>query len=258
MARHRALQMFGRSGNPALKSKAFAERSSDFSTSEVMTLSGTVNKTGLYLLLCFMTAAWTWNQFYSSGDPSSVMGYLIFGTVGGLIAALVTIFKPTSAPISAPIYALLEGFAIGGISAMFESMYPGIVIQAVGLTFFTLASLLMAYKTGIIKPTENFRLMIFAATSGIMLLYLLSFIMSFFGSGIGFIHSNGPMGIIFSLVVVAIAALNLVLDFDFIEQASEQGAPKYLEAYGAFSLLVTLIWLYLEILRLLSKIYSRN
>jgi uncharacterized YccA/Bax inhibitor family protein len=141
---------------------------------------------------------------------------------------------------------------------MFESTYPGIVIQAVGLTFFTLASLLMAYKTGIIKPTENFRLMIFAATSGIFLLYLVSFIMSFFGSGIGFIHSNGPMGIIFSLVVVAIAALNLVLDFDFIEQASESGAPKYLEAYGAFSLLVTLIWLYLEILRLLSKIYSRN
>ena len=258
MARHRALQMFGRSGNPAFRSKAFTQRSSDFSTSEVMTLSGTVNKTGLYLLLCFMTATWTWNQFYASGEPSSIMPYLTFGLIGGLIAALVTIFKPTAAPISAPIYALLEGFAIGGISAVVEASYEGIVIQAVGLTFFTLASLLMAYKTGLIKPTENFRLMLFAATGGVALLYLINFIMMFFGSSIGFIHSNGLLGIGFSLVVVAIAALNLVLDFDFIEQAAEQGAPKYLEAYGAFSLLVTLIWLYLEILRLLTKLYSRN
>ena len=258
MARHRALQMFGRSGNPAFRSKAFTQRSSDFSTSEVMTLSGTVNKTGFYLFLCFMTAAWTWNQFYASGEPASIMPYLTFGVIGGLIAALVTIFKPTAAPISAPIYALLEGFAIGGISAVVEASYEGIVIQAVGLTFFTLASLLMAYKTGLIKPTENFRLMLFAATGGVALLYLINFIMMFFGASIGFIHSNGLLGIGFSLAVVAIAALNLVLDFDFIEQAAEQGAPKYLEAYGAFSLLVTLIWLYLEILRLLTKLYSRN
>ena len=174
------------------------------------------------------------------------------------MSSLVTIFKPTAAPISAPIYALLEGFAIGGISAVVEASYEGIVIQAVGLTFFTLASLLMAYKTGLIKPTENFRLMLFAATGGVALLYLINFIMMFFGASIGFIHSNGLVGIGFSLVVVAIAALNLVLDFDFIEQAAEQGAPKYLEAYGAFSLLVTLIWLYLEILRLLTKLYSRN
>ena len=255
MARHRALQMFGRSGNPAFRSKAFTERSSDFSTSEVMTLSGTVNKTGFYLLLCFMTASWTWNQLYSGAD---VGVYLWGGLGGGFIAALVTIFKPTLAPYSAPIYALLEGFMIGGISAIFESMYPGIVIQAVGLTFGTLAALLMAYKTGLIKPTENFRLMLFAATGGIALLYLVNFIMMFFGSSIGFIHSNGLFGILFSLGVVAIAALNLVLDFDFIEEASEHGAPKYLEAYGAFSLLVTLIWLYLEILRLLAKLQSRN
>ena len=183
---------------------------------------------------------------------------MIFGLVGGLIAAMITIFNPTKANITAPIYALLQGLAVGGISAMYESSFDGIVIQAVALTFGTLAALLLAYKSGLIKPTENFRLMLFAATGGIFVLYLVSFIMSFFGGGIGFIHSNSLMGIGFSLVVVAIAALNLVLDFDFIEQAAEQGAPKYLEAYGAFSLMVTLIWLYLEILRLLAKIYSRD
>jgi uncharacterized YccA/Bax inhibitor family protein len=258
MARHRALEMFGKSGNPAFKSKAFSHRSSDFSTDQVMTLSGTVNKTGFYLLLLTLSAAYTWNIFFNSGDPSSVTGLMIFGLVGGLIAAMVTIFKPTVANISAPIYALLQGLAIGGISAMFESSYEGIVIQAVTLTFGTLAALLLAYKSGLIKPTENFRLMLFAATGGIFVLYMLNFVMSFFGASIGFIHSNGIMGIGFSLVVVAIAALNLVLDFDFIEQAAEQGAPKYLEAYGAFSLMVTLVWLYLEILRLLAKLNSRN
>jgi uncharacterized YccA/Bax inhibitor family protein len=258
MARHRALEMFGKSGNPAFKSKAFSHRSSDFSTDQVMTLSGTVNKTGFYLLLLTLSAAYTWNIFFNSGDPSSVTGLMIFGLVGGLIAAMVTIFKPTVANISAPIYALLQGLAIGGISAMFESSYEGIVIQAVTLTFGTLAALVLAYKSGLIKPTENFRLMLFAATGGIFVLYMLNFVMSFFGASIGFIHSNGIMGIGFSLVVVAIAALNLVLDFDFIEQAAEQGAPKYLEAYGAFSLMVTLVWLYLEILRLLAKLNSRN
>ena len=255
MARHRALQMFGRSGNPAFRSKAFTERSSDFSTSEVMTLSGTVNKTGFYLLLCFMTAAWTWNQLYTGADVGI---YLWGGLGGGFIAALVTIFKPTLAPYSAPIYALLEGFMIGGISAIFESMYPGIVIQAVGLTFGTLAALLMAYKTGLIKPTENFRLMIVSATAGIALLYIVNIAMMVFGSGegIGFIHSSGTFGIIFSLAVVAIAALNLVLDFDFIEQGSENGLPKHMEWFGAFSLMVTLVWLYLEILRLIAKLRS--
>ena len=140
---------------------------------------------------------------------------------------------------------------------MLEMQYPGIAIQAIGLTFGTLASLLFFYKSGLIKPTENFRLMIFSATFGIMILYLVSFVMSFFGSGIGFIHSNGIFGIGFSLFVVCIAALNLVLDFDFIEQGAENSLPKYMEWYGAFSLMVTLIWLYLEILRLLAKLRSR-
>ena len=256
MARHRALEMFGRSGNPAFRSKAFTHRSSDFSTNEVMTLSGAVNKTGFYLLLCTLTAALNWNLLYS--NPGLASGLLYFGLIGGFITAMVTIFKPTAANISAPIYAALQGLALGAVSAMYESAFDGIVIQALALTFGTLAALLLAYKSGLIKPTENFRLMLFAATGGVLILYLVSFIMSFFGGPIGFIHSNSLMGIGFSLVVVAIAALNLVLDFDFIEQAAEQGAPKYLEAYGAFSLMVTLIWLYLEILRLLAKIYSRD
>ena len=256
MARHRALEMFGRSGNPAFRSKAFTHRSSDFSTNEVMTLSGAVNKTGLYLLLCVLSAAFNWNLLYS--NPSLANGLLWFGVFGGLVAAIVTIWKPTTANISAPIYAVLQGLALGAVSGMYEYLYDGIVMQALALTFGTLAALLLAYKSGLIKPTENFRLMLFAATGGVFILYLVSFIMSFFGGPIGFIHSNSLMGIGFSLVVVAIAALNLVLDFDFIEQASESGAPKYLEAYGAFSLMVTLIWLYLEILRLLSKIYSRD
>ena len=256
MARHRALEMFGRSGNPAFRSKAFTHRSSDFSTNEVMTLSGAVNKTGLYLLLCVLSAALNWNLLYS--NPSFASGLLWFGVFGGLVAAIVTILKPTTANISAPIYAVLQGLALGAVSGMYEYLYDGIVMQALALTFGTLAALLLAYKSGLIKPTENFRLMLFAATGGVFILYLVSFIMSFFGGPIGFIHSNSLMGIGFSLVVVAIAALNLVLDFDFIEQASESGAPKYLEAYGAFSLMVTLIWLYLEILRLLAKIYSRD
>lgn len=181
----------------------------------------------------------------------------MLGLLGGFIMAMVTVFKRQWAGLTAPAYALLQGLALGGISAMFEMQYPGIVIQAVGLTFGTLALLLLAYKTWFIKPTENFRLMIFAATGGIAVLYLVSFVMGFFGAGIGFIHSNGLFGIGFNLFVVAIAALNLVLDFDFIEAGAEQGAPKYMEWYGAFSLMVTLVWLYLEILRLLAKLRSR-
>jgi uncharacterized YccA/Bax inhibitor family protein len=174
-----------------------------------------------------------------------------------MIFGLITIFKKNWAMYTAPIYAILQGLFLGGISAIFENQYPGIVIQATGLTFGTLASLLVLYKTGVIKPTENFRLMVVSATMGIALLYVVSFIMSMFGSGIGFIHDNGIFGIGFSLFVVGIAALNLVLDFDFIEQGSENNAPKYMEWFGAFALMVTLIWLYLEMLRLLAKLRSR-
>ncbi|MBH18231.1 MAG: hypothetical protein CMD91_01560 [Gammaproteobacteria bacterium] len=256
MSRHNALRMFGRSGNPALSDATF--RKEGAAIGKVMTLQGTVNKTGILLALLVICAFYTWNIFFQTGNPAAVMPLALGGAIGGLIFALITIFKKTWAGITAPIYAGLEGLFLGGISAIFEAQYPGIVIQATGLTLGTLASLLLLYKMGIIKPTENFRLMIVSATMGIGILYLISFVMNMFGStGIGFIHSNGLFGIGFSLFVVAIAALNLVLDFDFIEQGAEQGAPKYMEWFGAFALMVTLIWLYLEMLRLLAKLRSR-
>ena len=256
MSKHNALQMFGRSGNPALNDNTF--RNEGRVIGQTMTLQGTVNKTGLLLSILVLTAMYTWNLFFQTGNPAAVMPIATGGAIGGLILALVTIFKKTWSPITAPIYAALEGLFLGGISAIFEYQYPGIVIQTTGLTLGTLASLLILYKLGIIQPTENFRLMIVSATMGIAVLYFISMIMNMFGStGIGFIHSNGLFGIGFSLFVVAIAALNLVLDFDFIEQGAEMGAPKYMEWFGAFTLMVTLIWLYLEMLRLLAKLRSR-
>jgi len=259
MANRTALQTFGRSGNPMFRSNAFQPDATfdETDSTQRMTLAGAINKTGILLVLCLVSAGYVWNQFFQSSEPAAVNGLMMLGLLGGLAMAMVTIFKRQWAGLTAPAYALLQGLALGGISAMFELQYPGIVIQAVGLTFGTLAVLLLAYKTGLIKPTENFRLMIVAATGGIALLYLVSFVMGFFGSSVGFIHSNGLFGIGFSLFVVAIAALNLVLDFDFIEAGAEQGAPKHMEWYGAFSLMVTLVWLYLEILRLLAKLRSR-
>jgi len=259
MANRTALQTFGRSGNPMFRSNAFQPDATfdETDSTQRMTLAGAINKTGILLVLCLVSAGYVWNQFFQSSEPPAVNGLMMLGLLGGLAMAIVTIFKRQWAGLTAPAYALLQGLALGGISAMFELQYPGIVIQAVGLTFGTLAVLLLAYKTGLIKPTENFRLMIVAATGGIALLYLVSFVMGFFGSSVGFIHSNGLFGIGFSLFVVAIAALNLVLDFDFIEAGAEQGAPKHMEWYGAFSLMVTLVWLYLEILRLLAKLRSR-
>ena len=259
MANRTALQTFGRSGNPMFRSNAFQPDATfdETDSTQRMTLAGAINKTGILLVLCLVSAGYVWNRFFQSSEPAAVNGLMMLGLLGGLAMAMVTIFKRQWAGLTAPAYALLQGLALGGISAMFELQYPGIVIQAVGLTFGTLAVLLVAYKTGLIKPTENFRLMIVAATGGIALLYLVSFVMGFFGSSVGFIHSNGLFGIGFSLFVVAIAALNLVLDFDFIEAGAEQGAPKYMEWYGAFSLMVTLVWLYLEILRLLAKLRSR-
>ena len=246
MSKHSALNTFGRSGNPAF-TRNF-DNTGAVPQSERMTLDGAVNKTAILLSLCFGGAFIGWNM------PALAMPSLIIGT----ILAFVTIFRnPAKAGTTAPFYAGFEGIALGGITVFAEAQYPGIGIQAIGLTFGILASLLFCYKSGIIKPTENFRLMIFSATMGIALLYLVSFIMSFFGSGIGFIHSNGMFGIGFSLFVVGIAALNLVLDFDFIEEGAEQGLPKYMEWYGAFSLMVTLVWLYIEILRLLMKLRSR-
>jgi uncharacterized YccA/Bax inhibitor family protein len=169
-----------------------------------------------------------------------------------------TAFKHHLAKYTVPAYALLQGLALGGISKYFEMRYPGIVNQAVMLTFGTLGALLLAYRSGLIKATENFKLGVVAATGGIFFVYLISWILGMFGVGVPMIHGNSNMSILFSIGVVIIAALNLVLDFDFIEEAAENGAPKYMEWYGAFGLLVTLVWLYLEILRLLAKLASRR
>ncbi|OAD20239.1 membrane protein containing DUF1112 [Candidatus Thiomargarita nelsonii] len=239
-----------RTGNPALSAKTFEGLPE---SSDRMTINGAVNKTAMLLALLLITSAWAWDLFYTTQDINAVLPYLWIGTIGGFIVALVTIFKKTWSPITSPIYALLEGLAIGGISAIFEAAYPGIVIQAVSLTFGTLLVLLLAYKSGLIKVTENFKLGIVAATGAICLIYILDLVLRFIGLSIPFIHEGGFFGIAFSLFVVAIAAFNLVLDFDFIVQGAENGAPKYMEWYSAFGLLVTLVWLYLEILRLLAK-----
>ncbi len=241
-----------RSGNPVLKEETFSQALPGAGT---MTLQGAVNKTVILLALVVIGAAWTWNLYFQQG-PQAVQPWMMGGLIGGLIVALVCAFKAPWSPFLAPLYAGLEGLAIGGISAIFEAQFPGIVIQAVGLTFGTLFALLLVYKSGMIKVTQNFRLGIMAATGGILLLYLASFIGGFFGWQMPYIHGSGPIGIGFSLVVVTIAALNLVLDFDFIERG-DGNAPKYMEWYAAFGLIVTLVWLYLEMLRLLSKLRSR-
>ena len=240
-----------RSGNPVLNAKVFENLGT---SKEVMTLEGTVNKTALLLLIVVIAASWTWERTLNAANPAEITPYILVGAVGAFIVGLITIFVKRYAGYTAPAYAVLEGLALGAISALFEMKYPGIVLQAVGLTFGTLLSMLGAYKSGLIKPTENFKLGVVAATGGIALLYVIDLGLSFFlGKPIAFIHEGGPVGIIFSVFVVIIAALNLVLDFDFIETGVENGSPKYMEWYGAFGLMVTLIWLYLEILRLLAK-----
>jgi len=238
-----------RSGNPVLTKETFNTLSS---SSGQMTIEGTVNKTALSLFLLIGTGYLTFKAI----SPA-----IIFTCgIGGFIVAIVTVFKKNWAPITVPIYAILEGALLGGVSFIYNSLYDGIVTNAIFLTVGILLALLTAYRSGIIKPTENFKLGIFAATGGIALVYFVNFIMGFFGSSMGImqIDNASPLSIGFSIVVVIIAALNLVLDFDFIEEGAEKGAPKYMEWYGAFGLLVTLIWLYLEILRLLAKLNSRR
>jgi uncharacterized YccA/Bax inhibitor family protein len=242
-----------RTGNPVLTADTF--RNGIYEVGETMTINGTVNKTAITLLITVCTAFYVWSRFFA-GAPVGL--YMIAGALGGFIVALITVFKKTAAPITTPIYGALEGLFLGGLSATFEAKYPGIVLNAVGLTFGTLAALLMAYKSRLIKVTQNFRLGLVAATGAICLLYLVNIVMGFWGASIGFIHEGGLLGIMFSLFVVGVAALNLVLDFDFIEQGAAQGAPKYMEWYGAFGIVVTLVWLYIEILRLLSKLQSRK
>jgi uncharacterized YccA/Bax inhibitor family protein len=243
-----------RSNNPVLKESAFAGQAI---TGDVMTIQGTVNKTGLLLFFVVVAAAWTWGLSHSE-KPEAAYPWMIGGALGGFVVALVTIFKKNWSPISAPIYALLEGLLLGGISAFFDRSYPGIAMQAISLTFGVMFVMLLAYKFGIIRATRGFKLGVIAATGGIALVYLANMVMSvFFHTPMSFLYSASPLGIGVSLLVVIVAALNLIIDFDMIETAARMGAPKYMEWYGAFGLMVTLIWLYLEILRLLSKVRRR-
>ncbi|MBS4168042.1 Bax inhibitor-1/YccA family protein [Parachlamydia sp. AcF125] len=245
-----------RSSNPALLGNTFqSERY--YSLEEKMTVSGVVNKTAILLSCVLLTAGWTWIKFYQTGNVQVIYPWMMAGVVGGLILAVVTAFKKEWAPVTSIGYALLEGLFIGGISSVFEKQFPGVVIQATALTFGTLFSMLVAYRSGFIQATDNFRLGVAAATGGIAIVYFATMLLSLFGVSVPYIYGGGIVGILFSLFVVAIAALNFIIDFDFIEQGAQQGAPKYMEWYGGFALMVTLIWLYVEFLRLLSKLRER-
>ena len=246
MSKHQAINRFGVSSNPAFSQ---FQKINASAIEGKMTLDGAVNKTAILLSLCFAGAFFGWNT------PGLIMPAAIIG----FILAFITIFRsPAKAKVTAIPYAFVEGLMLGGITGFAESMYPGIAINAVGLTFAIVAAMLFFYKSGIIKPTENFKLMIWSGIVGVFSLYLINFIMMFFGNSIGFIHSNGTFGILFSLFVVGLASMTLVLDFDFIEEAADKGLPRYMEWYSAFSLMVTLIWLYMEVLRLLMKLQSRR
>jgi uncharacterized YccA/Bax inhibitor family protein len=245
-----------KTSNPALSATTF--QGEHAAAGDAMTVQGTVNKTGILLVCAIATAAWTWSLFLRTHDSQALMVPMMIGLIGGLIFAIITSFKKTWAPVTAPIYALLEGLVLGGVSVMLNAYAPGIAVEAVSLTFGTLLVMLLAYSSGLIPVTERFRLGVVAATGGIMIFYVLELALGHFGFYFGAINGSGAIGIGFSVFVVIIAALNLVLDFDFIETGARAGAPKYMEWYGAFGLMVTLVWLYLEILRLLAKSRSRN
>ena len=246
-----------RSSNPAMTGKIFEKAGTAVEGSSTMTINGTINKIGIMLLLVIAAAAYTWN-IVMGADPGRASTLAMVGAIGGFIMALLTIFRPKSAAITAPIYAILEGLFLGAISAIINARYPGVAFQAVLLTIGTLFTMLFLYRSGRIRATPRFRRGVMMATGAVFFAYLISWIMSLFGMPMGFMHSAGPLGILINLVIIVIAALNLIMDFDFIEKGSQMGAPKYMEWYGAFGLMVTLIWLYIEFLRLLSRFSSRS
>jgi uncharacterized YccA/Bax inhibitor family protein len=246
-----------KTSNPAFARGTYTVNGVAAGYGPTMTIAGTVNKAGILIICVMLTAAWTWNQFFTNG-PAAVGGYTMIGAFGGFIAAMVTIFKKEWSPITAPIYALLEGLFLGSLSAMLELRFHGIAIESVALTFGTCFCMLIAYRTGLIQPTQRFMLGVVAATGGIAVVYFLSMILGLFHIQIPGIFGSGPVGILFSLAVVIVAALNLILDFAVIEEGANRGAPKYMEWYSAFGLMVTLVWLYLEIIRLLSKLRDQR
>lgn len=247
------------SSNPAMKQ--FEQQSMSLGPvdelivddSQRMTVNGTINKTGILLMIVVAVGAFSWNMVVTK--PSVGYGLIMFGAIGAFIASLVVSFKPTAAPVGAPIVAALEGLFVGGLSAFFETRYPGLVVQAIGLTMAVMFSMLFAYRTGIIKVTGTFKKVMAFALMGVCLFYVVSFIASFFGAAPSYFEmgNNSAFNIGLNLVIVGLAALSLVLDFDFIERASEQNTPKHMEWYGAFGLMVTLVWLYIELLRLLAR-----
>jgi uncharacterized YccA/Bax inhibitor family protein len=237
--------------NPTLNADTFTSLR-PAAGAQPMTVQGTVNKTALLFAILVTTGTLCWRSGEASG------GFLLIGLIIGTIFAFITCFKQTWAPVTAPIYAACEGLVLGGLSLTFNRAYPGIVLQAVMLTGATLAAMLGAYTMGYLRATESFKRGVFAATAGIALFYFVSMILSFFHVGNPLMYGNSWLSIGISLVVVVVAALNLVVDFDTIEQGAAAGAPKYMEWYSAFGLMVTLVWLYLEILRLLAKLNSRR
>jgi len=247
-----------KSGNPTLNEKTF-QSAIVVHGADAMTERGAINKFFFLFLMVMASAAFTWKAFY---DGKNIFPWIIGSAIAGLIVAFVTVFKKEWSSYTAPIYGLLEGVVLGGISATYNNVFaktaPGIVMQAVLLTFGAVIAMFLLYRFRIIKATEKFKSIIFVATAGIAIFYLLAIVLGMFNIDIAFIHEGSTLGIVFSLVVVAVAALNLILDFDMIEQGAAKGAPKYMEWYGAFALLVTIVWLYLEILRLLAKMSSRR
>jgi uncharacterized YccA/Bax inhibitor family protein len=254
-------------GNPAISEKTF-ERVNQFE-GEAMTVRGTLNKFGLMMVMILGGASFTWGMFYqvlSKSDVASageaVMPWIWGSMIGGLIVCLVIVFKKSWAPYLALAYGLLEGLFLGAISAFYDyafaETYPSIIMHAVLLTFGCAAAMFILYRTGVIRATNTFKKVIFTATAGIAIFYLISWVLRLFGTEMPYLHDSSPIGIGISLFIVAIAALNLILDFDMMEQGAAEGAPKYFEWYCAFGLTVTIVWLYLEILRLLSKLSSRD
>ena len=246
-----------RSSNPVMTGKIYEKAGTLSSGSSVMTIHGTINKVGIMLLLVIAAAAYTWNMVMGE-DPGRAGTLAIAGAIGGFVVALITVFRPRSSAITAPIYAILEGLFLGAISAIINARYPGVAFQAVLLTIGTLFTMLFLYRSGRIRATPRFRRGVMMATGAVFFAYLISWILSLLGMPMGFMHSAGPLGILINLVIIVIAALNLILDFDFIEKGSKMGAPKFMEWYGAFGLVVTLIWLYIEFLRLLARFSGRD
>ena len=251
-----------KSGNPTLSENKFRDTVLDsvVTYENAMTVKGTLQKFGFLFLMVMGTSFYSWKEYAEGGN---VQPLIWGGAIGGLIVAIIVSFKKEWSPYLAPLYALLEGLFVGAISAYYNDAFgakaPNIIINAVGLTFGTAIAMYLLYSFKIIKATEKFKSVIITATAGIAIFYVLVLVLRMFGfDNMPFLHEGSLMGIGFSLFVVTIAALNLILDFDMIEKGSELGAPKYMEWYGAFGLLVTIVWLYLEILRLLSKLSSRN